>query len=67
MLEKQHEQIAFELTQSIKTLNHQILYLCDSDKDARLIKNELTLHKVLIDKLLIYGLIVFEFINLFIK
>ena len=43
MLEKQHEPIAFELAQSVKTLNHQILYLCDSDKDARLIKNELKL------------------------
>ena len=43
MLEKQHEPIAFELAQSVKTLNHQILYLCDSDKEARLIKNELKL------------------------
>ena len=43
MLEKQHEPIAFELAQSVKTLNHQILYLCNSDKEARLLKNELKL------------------------
>ena len=43
MLEKQHEPIAFELAQSVKIQNHQILYLCDSDKEARLIKNELML------------------------
>ena len=43
MLEKQHEPIAFELAQYVKMQNHKILYLCDSDKDARLIKNELNL------------------------
>ena len=43
MLEKQHEPIAFELAQSVKTQNQKILYLCDSDKEARLIKNELKL------------------------
>ena len=43
MLEKQHEPIAFELAQSVKTHNHKILYLCNSDKEARLIKNELKL------------------------
>ncbi len=41
MLEKQHEPIAFELAQSAITQNQKILYLCDSDKEARLIKNEL--------------------------
>mgnify|MGYP003315179973 CR=1 FL=1 len=43
MLEKQHEPIAFELAQSSGMKNQQILYLCDSDKEARLIKNELKL------------------------
>ena len=43
MLEKQHQPIAFELAKSAKNQNHQILYLCDSDKEARLIKNELKL------------------------
>ena len=43
MLEKQHEPIAFELAQSVKIQNQKILYLCDSDKEARLIKNELQL------------------------
>ncbi|MDG1062169.1 MAG: hypothetical protein P8P39_04590, partial [SAR86 cluster bacterium] len=43
MLEKQHEPIAFELAQSVKTQNQKILYLCNSDKEARLIKNELAL------------------------
>ena len=43
MLEKQHEPIAFELAQYVKMQNQKILYLCDSDKDARLIKNELNL------------------------
>ena len=43
MLEKQHEPIAFELAQSVKMQNQKILYLCNSDKEARLIKNELTL------------------------
>ena len=43
MLEKQHEPIAFELAQSVKTHNHKIMYLCNSDKEARLIKNELKL------------------------
>ena len=43
MLEKQHEPIAFELAQSVKIQNQKILYLCDSDKEARLIKNELAL------------------------
>ena len=43
MLEKQHEPIAFELSQSVKIQNHKILYLCNSDKEARLIKNELKL------------------------
>ena len=43
MREKQHEPIAFELAQSVKIQNQKILYLCDSDKEARLIKNELLL------------------------
>jgi transcription-repair coupling factor (superfamily II helicase) len=43
MLEKQHEPIAFELAQSVKIQNQKILYLCASDKEARLIKNELKL------------------------
>ena len=43
MLEKQHEPIAFELAQSVRLKNQQILYLCDSDKEARLLKNELKL------------------------
>src|SRR6056300_639020 len=43
MSEKQHEPIALELAQSVKTNNKQILYLCDSDKEARLLKNELRL------------------------
>tara|TARA_Y100001970_G_scaffold165824_1_gene202805 strand:+ start:41863 stop:45147 length:3285 start_codon:yes stop_codon:yes gene_type:complete len=43
MLEKKHEPIAFELAECVKTQNHQILYLCESDKEARLIKNELEL------------------------
>jgi len=43
MLEKQHEPIAFELAQSVKIQNQKILYLCNSDKEARLIKNELAL------------------------
>ena len=43
MLEKQHEPIAFELAECAKTQNHKILYLCNSDKEARLIKNELKL------------------------
>ena len=43
MLEKQHEPIAFELAQSVGFKNQQILYLCDSDKEARLLKNELKL------------------------
>ena len=40
MLEKQHEPIAFQLAQSVKIQNQKILYLCDSDKEARLIKNK---------------------------
>ena len=43
MLEKQHEPTAFELAQSAKIQNQKILYLCNSDKEARLIKNELAL------------------------
>ena len=43
MLEKQHEPIAFELVQSVKIQDQKILYLCASDKEARLIKNELKL------------------------
>jgi len=43
MREKQHEPIAFELAQSVKIQNQKILYLCHSDKEARLIKNELLL------------------------
>ncbi|MDA9205282.1 transcription-repair coupling factor [Gammaproteobacteria bacterium] len=43
MSEKQHEPIALELAQSVKRNNKQILYLCDSDKEARLLKNELKL------------------------
>jgi transcription-repair coupling factor (superfamily II helicase) len=43
MREKQHEPIALELAQSVKIQNQKILYLCDSDKEARLIKNELLL------------------------
>ena len=41
MLEKQH--IAFELAECAKTQNHKILYLCNSDKEARLIKIRLKL------------------------
>ena len=43
MLEKQHQPIAFELVQSVKIQDQKILYLCASDKEARLIKNELKL------------------------
>ena len=43
MLEKQHGPTAFELAQSAKIQNQKILYLCNSDKEARLIKNELAL------------------------
>ena len=43
MLEKQHEPTAFELAQSAKIQSQKILYLCNSDKEARLIKNELAL------------------------
>jgi len=43
MLEKQHQPIAFELAQCSKLQNKQILYLCNSDKEARLLKNELLL------------------------
>ena len=43
MLEKQHEPIAFELAQSVKIQNQKILYLCNSDKEARFINNELKL------------------------
>ena len=41
MLEKQHQSIAFELIQSSKLDEKQILYFCESDKEARLLKNEL--------------------------
>jgi len=43
MLEKQHQPIAYELAQALKLQNKQILYLCSSDKEARLLKNELLL------------------------
>jgi len=43
MLEKQHQPIAYELAQGLKLRNKQILYLCSSDKEARLLKNELLL------------------------
>mgnify|MGYP003951871951 CR=1 FL=1 len=43
MLEKQHQPIAYELAQGLKLQNKQILYLCSSDKEARLLKNELLL------------------------
>ena len=41
MLEKQHQSIAFELIQSSKLDKKKILYFCESDKEARLLKNEL--------------------------
>ena len=41
MLEKQHQSIAFELIQHSKIEKKQILYFCESDKEARLLKNEL--------------------------
>ena len=43
MLEKQHHSIAFEITQQVKESNKKILYLCDSDKEAQFIRNELLL------------------------
>ena len=43
MLEKQHQSIAFELIKCSKLENKQILYFCESDKEARLLKNELLL------------------------
>ena len=43
MLEKQDQLIAFELAQSALIQNKKILYLCSSDKEARLLKNELLL------------------------
>ena len=44
MREQQDHFEAFELAQSIKKQNHKILYLCNSDKDARLLKHELELY-----------------------
>ena len=41
MLEKQHQSIAFELIQHSKLEKKQILYFSESDKEARLLKNEL--------------------------
>ena len=41
MLEKQHQSEAFNLAQYIKNSNKRILYLCNSNKDARFLKNEL--------------------------
>ena len=41
MLEKQHQSIAFELIQQSKLEKKQILYFSESDKEARLLKNEL--------------------------
>ena len=43
MLEKQHQSIAFELIKCSKLEDKQILYFCESDKEARLLKNELLL------------------------
>ena len=43
MLEKQHQSIAFELIQHSKLEKKQILYFSESDKEARLLKNELLL------------------------
>ena len=41
MLEKQHQSIAFELIKYSTLEDKQILYFCESDKEARLLKNEL--------------------------
>ena len=41
MLEKQHQSIAFKLIQHSKLEKKKILYFCESDKEARLLKNEL--------------------------
>ena len=43
MLEKQHQSIAFELIKYSTLEDKQILYFCESDKEARLLKNELLL------------------------
>ena len=43
MLEKQHQSVAFELIKCSKLEDKQILYFCESDKEARLLKNELLL------------------------
>ena len=43
MLEKQHQSIAFELINCSKLEDKQILYFCESDKEARLLRNELLL------------------------
>ena len=43
MLEKQHQSIAFDLYEHTKFKDKKSLYLCESDKEARLLKNELSL------------------------
>ena len=43
MLEKQHHPVAFDITQRVKLHDKQILYVCNSDKEAQFLKNELLL------------------------
>ena len=43
MLEKQHHPVAFDITQRVKVHDKQILYVCNSDKEAQFLKNELLL------------------------
>ena len=44
MKEQQNHFEAFELAQCASKLNQRILYLCSSDKEARLVKHELELY-----------------------
>ena len=43
MLEKQHHPVAFDITQRVKVHDKQILFVCNSDKEAQFLKNELLL------------------------
>ena len=52
MLEKQHQSIAFELIKYSTLEDKQILYFCESDKEARLLKNELLILLDLIRRML---------------
>jgi len=44
MKEQQNHFEAFELAQCASKYNQKILYLCSSDKEARLVKHELELY-----------------------